>query len=186
MALRPVKGQDGEGSGRACAAPPSSLGNKITYCLESMEFPVLAETRKLNGMIMAEAAVKRILLVDDDETLRRTLAEQLTQSGEFECLEAGSGAEAVKCAQSEKFDAVLLDVGLPDADGREVCQQLRRAHVTVPIIMVTASSGESDTIRGLDSGANDYIAKPFRLGELVARLKAHLRQHALSEDAVLV
>jgi DNA-binding response OmpR family regulator len=151
-----------------------------------MEFPVLAEARKLDGMNMAEAAAKRVLLVDDDETLRKTLAEQLTQSGEFECLEAGSGAEALKHAQNEKFDAVLLDVGLPDADGREVCLQLRRAHVTVPIIMVTASSGELDTIRGLDSGANDYIAKPFRLGELVARLKAHLRQHALSEDAVLV
>jgi DNA-binding response OmpR family regulator len=135
---------------------------------------------------MAEAAVKRILLVDDDETLRRTLAEQLSQNGEYQCLEAGSGAEALSVAKTEKFDAVLLDVGLPDADGREVCQQLRKAQVSVPIIMVTASSGETDTIRGLDSGANDYIAKPFRLGELVARLKAHLRQHALSEDAVLV
>jgi len=135
---------------------------------------------------MAEVAAKRILLVDDDETLRRTLAEQLSQNGEYYCLEAGSGAEALAVAKAEKFDAVLLDVGLPDADGREVCQQLRKAHVSVPIIMVTASSGETDTIRGLDSGANDYIAKPFRLGELIARLKAHLRQHALSEDAVLV
>jgi DNA-binding response OmpR family regulator len=135
---------------------------------------------------MAEAAAKRILLVDDDETLRRTLAEQLSQNGEYICLEAGSGAEALAVAKAEKFDAVLLDVGLPDADGREVCLQLRKAQVSVPIIMVTASSGEIDTIRGLDSGANDYIAKPFRLGELIARLKAHLRQHALSEDAVLV
>src|SRR3954471_1657774 len=105
MALRPVKGQGAGAHGRPACLP----GNKITYCLESMEFPVLAETRKLDGRIMAEAAVKRILLVDDDETLRKTLAEQLTQSGEFECLEAGSGAEALKCAQAEKFDAVLLD-----------------------------------------------------------------------------
>jgi DNA-binding response OmpR family regulator len=162
------------------------LGNKVTHRLETTAFPVLGgnETGKENAM--ADAATKRILLVDDDETLRKTLAEQLSQNGEFQCLEAGSGAEALAVAKTEKFDAVLLDVGLPDADGREVCQQLRKAQVTVPIIMVTASSGESDTIRGLDSGANDYISKPFRLGELQARLKAHLRQHALSEDAVLV
>jgi len=134
---------------------------------------------------MAESAAKRILLVDDDEDLRKTLAEQLSQDGEFECFQAGTGAEALVVAKREKLDAVLLDVGLPDADGRQVCHDLRKAHVTVPIIMVTASGGEADTIKGLDSGANDYIAKPFRLGELVARLKAHLRQHALSEDAVL-
>ena len=162
------------------------LGNKVTQRLETSPFPVLGgqETGKENAM--AELAAKRILLVDDDETLRRTLAEQLSQNGEYICLEAGSGAEALAVAKAEKFDAVLLDVGLPDADGREVCLQLRKAQVSVPIIMVTASSGEIDTIRGLDSGANDYIAKPFRLGELIARLKAHLRQHALSEDAVLV
>jgi DNA-binding response OmpR family regulator len=163
----------------------TAIGNKVTHRLETTSFPVLPgnETGKENQM--AEAAAKRILLVDDDESLRRTLAEQLSQNGEYQCLEAGSGAEALSVARTEKFDAVLLDVGLPDADGREVCQQLRKAQVSVPIIMVTASTGEADTIRGLDSGANDYIAKPFRLGELVARLKAHLRQHALSEDAVL-
>ena len=164
----------------------TALGNKVTHRLETTPFPVLAGSETGKESAMAETAAKRILLVDDDETLRRTLAEQLSQNGEYHCLQAGSGAEALAVAKAEKFDAVLLDVGLPDADGREVCQQLRKAQVTVPIIMVTASSGESDTIRGLDSGANDYIAKPFRLGELVARLKAHLRQHALSEDAVLV
>ena len=164
----------------------TALGNKVTHRLETTPFPVLGGSETGKETAMAEAAVKRILLVDDDETLRRTLAEQLSQNGEYFCLEAGSGAEALAVAKAEKFDAVLLDVGLPDADGREVCQQLRKAQVSVPIIMVTASSGETDTIRGLDSGANDYIAKPFRLGELIARLKAHLRQHALSEDAVLV
>jgi len=162
------------------------LGNKVTHRLETTPFPVLGGSETGKESAMTEVAAKRILLVDDDETLRRTLAEQLSQNGEYYCLEAGSGAEALAVAKVEKFDAVLLDVGLPDADGREVCQQLRKAQVSVPIIMVTASSGETDTIRGLDSGANDYIAKPFRLGELIARLKAHLRQHALSEDAVLV
>ncbi len=80
---------------------------------------------------------------------------------------------------------MLLDVGLPDGDGRQVCRALRKAGISVPIIMVTASSGEADTIRGLDMGANDYISKPFRLGELVARLRAHLRQHEHSEDALI-
>ncbi len=128
---------------------------------------------------------RRILLVDDDEALRKTLAEQLALEGEFTCVEAGSAASALTTAQKEKPDAILLDVGLPDGDGRQVCEALRKAGVTVPIIMVTASSGEADTIRGLDMGANDYISKPFRLGELLARLRAHLRQHEHSEDALI-
>ena len=128
---------------------------------------------------------RRILLVDDDEALRKTLAEQLAVDGEFACVEAGTAADALTVAQREKPDAILLDVGLPDGDGRQVCQALRKAGISVPIIMVTASSGEADTIRGLDMGANDYISKPFRLGELLARLRAHLRQHEHSEDALL-
>jgi len=128
---------------------------------------------------------RRILLVDDDEALRKTLAEQLAVDGEFTCVEAGTAADALTVAQREKPDAILLDVGLPDGDGRQVCQALRKAGISVPIIMVTASSGEADTIRGLDMGANDYISKPFRLGELLARLRAHLRQHEHSEDALI-
>src|SRR5262245_57276870 len=121
------------------------IGNKVTRRLETTPYPVLAGGRTEKEKDMAETATKRILLVDDDETLRKTLAEQLSQNGEYQCLEAGSGAEALSVARAEKFDAVLLDVGLPDADGREVCQQLRKAQVSVPIIMVTASSGEADT-----------------------------------------
>lgn len=128
---------------------------------------------------------RRILLVDDDEALRKTLAEQLALDGEFTCVEAGTAADALTVAQREKPDAILLDVGLPDGDGRQVCLSLRKAGISVPVIMVTASSGEADTIRGLDMGANDYISKPFRLGELLARLRAHLRQHEHSEDALL-
>ncbi len=128
---------------------------------------------------------RRILLVDDDETLRKTLAEQLALDGEFICVEAGTASSALDVAQKEKPDAILLDVGLPDGDGRQVCEAMRKAGISVPIIMVTASSGEADTIHGLDMGANDYIAKPFRLGELIARLRAHLRQHEHSEDALI-
>jgi DNA-binding response OmpR family regulator len=128
---------------------------------------------------------RRILLVDDDEALRKTLAEQLAVDGEFACFEAGTAADALQEAQKVRPDAILLDVGLPDGDGRQVCLALRKAGISVPIIMVTASSSEADTIRGLDMGANDYISKPFRLGELLARLRAHLRQHEHSEDALI-
>jgi DNA-binding response OmpR family regulator len=128
---------------------------------------------------------RRILLVDDDEALRKTLAEQLAIDGEFACVEAGTAGDALSVALKEKPDAILLDVGLPDGDGRQVCEAMRKAGISVPIIMVTASSGEADTIRGLDMGANDYISKPFRLGELLARLRAHLRQHEHSEDALI-
>lgn len=134
---------------------------------------------------MPAAAAKKILLVDDDDNLRRTLAEQLTLDGAFETAEAATAADGLAKAKAGNFDAILLDVGLPDGDGRDVCRDMRKANVHAPIIMLTAVEGEADTIRGLDSGANDYVTKPFRLGELVARLKAHLRQHEHSEDAVL-
>ncbi len=134
---------------------------------------------------MPAAAAKKILLVDDDDNLRRTLAEQLALDGAFETAEAATAAEGLAKAKAGNFDAILLDVGLPDGDGRDVCREMRKANVHAPIIMLTAVEGEADTIRGLDSGANDYVTKPFRLGELVARLKAHLRQHEHSEDAVL-
>jgi len=133
----------------------------------------------------APTAVKRVLLVDDDETLRHTLAEQLEMEGDFATVEAGDGASGLEMAKQEKLDAILLDVGLPDVDGRQLCAQMRDAGVTVPIIMLTAVDGDADTIEGLESGANDYVTKPFRLGVLLARLRAHLRQHEHSEDAVL-
>lgn len=129
-------------------------------------------------------AQKRILLVDDDQQLRQALAEQLTD--DFVPVEAGTGAEGLTTAKSGRFDAILLDVGLPDMDGRDVCRQLRAAGFKSPIIMLTGAVGEGDTIAGLDAGANDYVAKPFRLGELMARLRAQLRQHEASEDAEFV
>ncbi len=130
------------------------------------------------------AALRRLLLVDDDKTLRQSLAEQLRLVEQFECREAETGRGALDLAGKERFDAVLLDIGLPDMDGREVCRLMRRAGVTSPIIMLTAADSDADTILGLDSGANDYIAKPFRMGVLLARLRAQLRQHEHSEDAV--
>jgi DNA-binding response OmpR family regulator len=127
-----------------------------------------------------------ILIVDDDSDLRLTLAEQLGVEGEFEPVEAATLAEAEEKlnAPDARFDAVILDVRLPDGDGRDFCVKLRRQGHKMPVIMLTGSDAESDVIRGLDAGANDYIAKPFRLGELLARLRAQLRIFENSEDAV--
>lgn len=127
---------------------------------------------------------KKILLVDDDEALRQSLAEQLHLHEEFSTSQAGTATEGIDLAKHEHFDAVLLDVELPDMDGREACRLLRRNGVNCPIIMLTAHTSDSDQILGLDSGANDYVSKPFRLNVLLARLRAQLRQHEQSEDAV--
>ncbi len=127
---------------------------------------------------------KKILLVDDDEALRQSLGEQLRLHEEFTTVEADTGSKALALTKGEYYDAILLDVGLPDMDGREVCRLMRRNGVKSPVIMLTAAETEADTILGLDAGANDYITKPFRLGVLLARLRAQLRQHEQSEDAV--
>ncbi len=129
-------------------------------------------------------AEKRILLVDDDEALVTALAEQLQLHEEFQTVVANTAHDGIKAAENSYFDALILDVGLPDMDGRELCRLLRRAGVKSPIIMLTGADTEADTILGLDSGANDYVAKPFKLGVLLARLRAQLRQHELSEEAV--
>ncbi len=132
------------------------------------------------------AGERPILIVDDDLALRETLVEQLQFDGEFRAEQAGSISEAESkvTARDSRFDAVILDVGLPDGDGRDLCASLRRQNMRMPIIMLTGSDDEADVVRGLDSGANDYIAKPFRLAELLARLRAQLRIFENSEDAV--
>ncbi len=128
---------------------------------------------------------RTILLVDDDETLRSVLAEQLALHGEFATQEAGTAGEAVDVMGSEQFDAVILDVGLPDMDGRELCREMRSRGVKVPILMLTGVDTDADAVLGFDAGANDYVAKPFRFEVLRARLRAHLRQHQESHDASL-
>ena len=133
---------------------------------------------------MAGSGLKRILLVDDDATLRQSLAEELGRLEEFSTEEAGAGAEALARGKEGQFDAVLLDVGLPDMDGREVCRLLRRGGFAAPIIMLTGADSDADTVLGLESGANDYVTKPFRFNVLLARLRAQLRLHEQSEEAV--
>src|SRR5216683_2632454 len=115
---------------------------------------------------------RKILLVDDDAALRHSLAEQLRLHEEFLPEEAEDGAKALALVGQHYFDAILLDVGLPDMDGRELCRLMRRSGVRSPILMLTGADTDSDAILGLDSGANDYITKPFRLSVLLARLRA--------------
>ena len=129
---------------------------------------------------------KQVLVVEDDAALSQSLTEQLRLHEEFECVVAKSGADALDAAKESYFDVILLDVGLPDMDGRDVCKLMRRAGVKSPIIMLTGANSDSDTILGLESGANDYVTKPFRLNVLLARIRAHIRQHEQSEDAVFV
>lgn len=128
--------------------------------------------------------VKKILLVDDDLDLREALSEQLVLTEDFDVFEAGTGAEASERAKAGLFDLVILDVGLPDTDGRELCKRLRKQGVKCPVIMLTGHDSDSDMILGLDSGANDYVTKPFKFPVLLARIRAQLRQHEQSEDAV--
>ncbi len=128
--------------------------------------------------------LKKILLVDDDEDLREALGEQLVMTGDFDVFEAAAGAEALEKAKSAHYDLVILDVGLPDTDGRELCRRMRKQGIRCPVLMLTGQDSDADTILGLDAGANDYVTKPFRLPVLLARIRALLRQHEQSEDAV--
>lgn len=127
---------------------------------------------------------RRILLVDDDNALRASLKEQLSLQNEFMVTDAASGAAGIERAKADPPDLVILDVGLPDIDGREVCRLMRKANIRCPILMLTGQDTEADQVEGLEAGANDYLTKPFRFNILLARIRTHLRSHAHSEDAV--
>ncbi|NVO22536.1 response regulator transcription factor [Donghicola sp. C2-DW-16] len=130
--------------------------------------------------------LRKILLVDDDEDLREALSEQLVMTEDFDVFEAGNGVEAMERVKDGLYDLVILDVGLPDTDGRELCRRMRKQGVKSPILMLTGHDSDADTILGLDAGANDYVTKPFKFPVLLARIRAQLRQHEQSEDAVFV
>ena len=131
------------------------------------------------------AQLKKILLVDDDEDLREALSEQLVMTEDFDVFEAGDGQGAMERAKEAIYDLIILDVGLPDTDGRELCRLMRKQGVKSPILMLTGHDSDADTILGLDAGANDYVTKPFKFPVLLARIRAQL-QHEQSEDAVFV
>jgi len=127
---------------------------------------------------------KTLLIIDDDDDLREALAEQLALHEEFKTVQASTATEGVRLGREIRADLILLDVDLPDMDGREACRLLRKDGVSTPVIMLTAQDSDADTVLGLDSGANDYVTKPFRFAVLLARIRAHLRSHEQSEDAV--
>jgi DNA-binding response OmpR family regulator len=127
---------------------------------------------------------RKILVVDDDDDLRESLIDQLGLYEEFETASAATAGEGIANAKAGNIDLVLMDVGLPDMDGREACKILRKNGFKSPIVMLTAQGSDSETILGLEAGANDYVTKPFKFAVLLARIRAQLRQHEQSEDAV--
>jgi DNA-binding response OmpR family regulator len=130
------------------------------------------------------STARKILVVDDEEDLRESLTDQLDLYDEFETDSAGTAAGGVAKAKADTIDLILMDVGLPDMDGREACKLLRKNGFKGPVIMLTAQDSDADTILGLEAGANDYVTKPFKFAVLLARIRAQLRQHEQSEDAV--
>jgi DNA-binding response OmpR family regulator len=127
---------------------------------------------------------RHLLLVDDDDGLRDALTEQLSLYEEFETSCESNAAKGIQAARSKRVDLLIMDVGLPDMDGREAVKLLRKTGFKAPIIMLTGHDTDSDTILGLEAGANDYVTKPFRFAVLLARIRAQLRTHEQSEDAV--
>ena len=130
------------------------------------------------------SAARKILIVDDDDELREQLREQLALYDEFELATASTAGKGMEQAKAGHYDLLILDVGLPDMDGRELCKQLRKGGFKSPVIMLTGNATDADMILGLDAGANDYVTKPFKFAVLLARIRAQLRQHEQSEDAV--
>lgn len=127
-----------------------------------------------------------ILVVDDDEDLRSILIDQLSLHPEFQILQEDSAAKGMQTARANNISLLIMDVGLPDMDGRDAVKQLRASGFTSPIIMLTGHDTDGDTILGFESGANDYVTKPFRFAVLLARIRAQLRQHEQSEDATFI
>jgi DNA-binding response OmpR family regulator len=130
------------------------------------------------------AQIRCILIADDDPELRSALSEQLTLNEEFAAVEADTAAVALNAVKDRAVDLVIMDVGLPDLDGREAIKIMRKDGFKGPIILLTGHSEDTDAVLGLESGANDYVLKPFRFAVLLARIRAHLRQHESSDDAI--
>ncbi len=127
----------------------------------------------------------RVLVLEDDTEFRAFVTAELQVAG-FQPVEAGTVSEAEEHALRgpERFEALILDVTLPDGDGRDLCARLRAAGLQVPVLMLTGADGEEDIVRGLEAGANDYVAKPCSAGVLIARLRTQMRLHENSMDAV--
>jgi len=165
------------------AAKIETAGDKMTgYSVP----PTTFVANRPHGRAVTSGVGRPVLIVEDDVVLRDILVEHFAAEGGFAVVTAGTLAEAdnVLAEKDRYFDAILLDVGLPDGDGCDYCAKLRHEKHGMPIIMLTGANDETDVVRGLDSGANDYLAKPFIWNELCARLRAQLRFFEGSEAAV--
>ncbi|MEX0861078.1 MAG: response regulator transcription factor [Cucumibacter sp.] len=127
---------------------------------------------------------RRLMIVDDDQDLRKTLIDQLSHYREFDISPGANAADAMRSVKAAHLDLLILDVGLPDMDGREAVRIMRQDGFKSPILLLTGHDTDSDEILGLEAGANDYVTKPFRFSVLLARIRALLRQHDQSEDVV--
>ncbi|MDX2274286.1 MAG: response regulator transcription factor [Hyphomonadaceae bacterium] len=126
-----------------------------------------------------------ILIIDDDKDLREALVEQFDLEDGFRGEGAGTAEEGLAKAADGRAAVIVLDVSLPDMDGFEACRRLRAEGVKAPIILLTGAAQEEEhQVQGLDAGANDYVLKPFKFSVLLARIRAHMRSHEASEDAV--
>ncbi|MEJ7733116.1 MAG: response regulator transcription factor [Polyangiaceae bacterium] len=130
------------------------------------------------------AARKKILLIEDEPQIVLGLTDALEFEG-FAVVSAAKGKDGVALAKQERPDAILLDLMLPDTNGFKVCEELRRFDAFVPILMLTARGQEVDKIRGLDAGADDYVTKPFSVGELIARIRAIFRRAARPAESTV-
>lgn len=124
-----------------------------------------------------------LLIVDDDDDLRTSLAEQFELHEGFIVHQAADGKGALELLDKHQYEVVLLDVGLPDTDGRDLCRLMRRQGIKTPVIILSGHGSDADMVLGLDSGANDYVTKPVRFRVLLARVHAQCRQFELSVDA---
>lgn len=141
-------------------------------------------TNRAAGASRLMGHVSRLLVVEDDADLRETLVEQIGLCSEFEVASVETAGQAIEALKAGRADLVIMDVGLPDMDGREAVKVIRENGYRGPIVMLTAQTSDSDVITGLEAGANDYVAKPFKFAVLLARIRAQLRSHEASEDAV--
>jgi len=123
----------------------------------------------------------RVLLIEDDDAVRAAVRRALLLEG-YEVLQASTGEQGLQSAETDLPDAIILDLGLPDLDGLEVCRALRRAGNRVPILMLTARDAVEDRVEGLEAGADDYLVKPYDVRELQARLRAILRRRLEEGD----
>ncbi|GHC73978.1 DNA-binding response regulator [Limoniibacter endophyticus] len=148
---------------------------------------MVGETLRINAMQQKGSArpmtSRTLLVVDDDNDFRESLVEHLSPYDEFELIQEDSATKAINAVKANKVDLLIMDIGLPDMDGREAVKIMRRNGFKSPIVMLTGHNTDSDTILGLEAGANDYVAKPLRFAVLLARIRAQLRQHENSEDA---